>query len=200
MRQSPRVILRAPRPGRYAEEPVLVLEMGLAGAKFEHANRLDVGRTDAFSCGPLNAEGVVRHSVLLPARTGIVYQTGIAFPNVGAREQALLMDLLIHEAQEQVTEWEANLIGVESAPAGVRKPPRRSAVAARYLDLRLTPQGWVRTITTDPNQPLEGLAVLDGTPEQELAVLCRTYEKADDAMRELMRRVATVAILEELRD
>jgi len=199
MRESPRIILRTPRRGTFIDEPVLVLEMGLGGAKFEHANRLDVGRSDTFSCGPLTTAGVVRHSVLLPAKTGIVYQTGISFPQVGTQEEELLMDLLVHEAQEQVREWEANLNGVGRESGGPRKPQRKSVVKARYLCLRLTPQGWWRTVTPDPNQPLDGVTVLDGTSEDELAVLCRTYEDADELMRELMRRVATVAILEGMR-
>jgi len=160
---------------------------------------VDVGRSSAFSCGPLNTVGVVRHSVLLPAKSGIVYQTGVAFPQVGADEEKLLMDLLVHEAQEQVKEWEANLNGVESPPASVRKPQRKSAVVPRYLCLRLAPQGWWRTVTADPNQPFDGVTVIEGTSEDELTVLCRTYQFADDLMRELLRRVATVAILEELR-
>lgn len=176
-----------------------MLEMGMGGAKFEHEHRLDVGRSAVFLCGPLTTEGIVRHSVLLPAERGIVYQTGISFVQVGEAEEALLMDLLIHEASQQVSEWEANLNGLERAPSVVRSPQRKSAVARRYVCMRLTPQGWWRTVTSDPNQPLDGLTVVEGTPEAELAVLCKTYEQADEPMRELMRKVATVTVLEELR-
>lgn len=177
---------------------MLVLEMGLAGAKFEHAGRLDVGLDATFTCGPLTTSGVVRHSVLLPARTGVIYQSGVWFPDVGEAERVLLLDLLVHEAQEQVVEWEANLAG-ELRVRPARPPSRRSAVAVRYILLRYTNDGWLRTITTDPNQPLDGIAVTDGTPEEDIDILRETYEQADEEMRELMRRVATVAILEQLR-
>lgn len=177
---------------------MLVLEMGLAGAKFEHSSRVDVGLDATFTCGPLTTPAVVRHSVLLPAKTGVVYQSGISFSGVGDAERELLLDLLVHEAQEQVVEWEANLAG-EMRERPPRRPSRFSAVAVRYVRLRLTNDGWLRTISSDPNQPLDGITIVDGTPEEEIDVLRETYEQADEDMRELMRRVATVAVLEQLR-
>ena len=173
--------------------------MGLGGAKFEHSSRLDVARVAVFSCGPLTTEATVRHSVLLPAKTGVVYQSGVSFPNVGPREHELLLDLLVHEAQEQVIEWESNLQGVERSAPPARRAARQSAVAVRFLCLRRMARGWEQKITSDPHQPVDGITIIDSTPDEEVAVLKRTYEGADEAMREFMRRVATVAILEQLR-
>lgn len=199
LRQTPRVILRTPRRGRFDDDEVLVLEMGLGGAKFEHAARLDVGSKATFTCGPLTTGAVVKHSVLLPAKTGVVYQSGVSFLDVDKPVHDLLLDLLVHEAQEQVIEWESNLEGVERrAPA--RKAARQSAVALRFLVLRRSAaRGWEQRITSDPNQPDDGITIIDGTAEEDIAVLKETYDHADEAMRELMRRVATVAILEQLR-
>lgn len=197
LRQTPRVILRSPRRGRFGDDEVLVLEMGLGGAKFEHPSRLDVGRVGAFACGPLTTTAVVKHSVLLPAKQGVVYQSGVSFTNIGKAEHDLLLDLLVHEAQEQVIEWESNLQGVERPRA--RKPARESAVTRRFVALRRKEDIWEQRITSDPNQPVDGITIVEGTAEDDIAVLKETYENADNAMRELMRRVATVAILEQLR-
>lgn len=197
LRQTPRVILRNPRRGRFADEEILVLEMGLGGAKFEHSARLDVGRLETFACGPLTTPAVVKHSVLLPANMGVVYQSGVSFTNIGKEEHDLLLDLLVHEAQEQVIEWESNLQGVDRPQA--RKPARQSAVKLRFLALHRKPHGWEQRVTSDPNQPVDGITIVDGTADDDVKVLKETYELADDAMRELMRRVATVAILEQLR-
>ena len=196
-RQSPRVILRNPRRGRFGEDDVLVLEMGLGGAKFEHSTRFDVGRTATFTCGPLTTEGAVRHSVLLPAKTGVVYQSGIAFSDVGPRERDLLLELLVHEAEQQVSEWEANLRG--DAPPRAKKPVRESAVVRRFICLRYARQGWMRVVTADPNQPVDGITVIDSTPEEEIAILRRSYERADNETRDFMRRVAMLSILEQMR-
>lgn len=196
-RQSPRVILRNPRRGRFGEDEVLVLEMGLGGAKFEHAGRFDVGRTDPFTCGPLSTVGAVRHSVLLPAKTGVVYQSGIAFTDLGERERDLLLELLVHEAEQQVQEWEANVRG--DAPTRHAKPRRQSAVATRFLALRYTNHRWSRSVTSDPNQPLDGITIAETTPDEEVTILRRSYERADDETREFMRQVAMLAILEQMR-
>jgi hypothetical protein len=195
IRQTPRVVLRKPRQGRFGEETVLVLELGLAGAKFEHGTRLAIGSRATFICGPVITDGEVRHSILLPSRTGVVHHTGVAFPELTASQQQQLHQLLIDEAQEQVQEWEANLEGLAWRP----KPAPKSVVVRRYICLRKTPDGWVRTITVDPNQPLDGVAVPDDTSATELELLRRTYDAGDKTTRELMRRMAMVGILERLR-
>jgi hypothetical protein len=194
-RQTPRVILRKPRDGRFGDEAVLVLELGLAGAKFEHAARLPIGTAATFICGPLIARGDVRHSILLPASSGIIHHSGISFPSLDTSQQQHLYDLLMDEAQEQVSEWEANLQGIAWRP----RPARKSAVLGRYIALKRGPEGWTRTITSDPNQPLDGIAVPDDTPEAEVEILRRTYDASDHTTRELMRRMAMVGILERLR-
>jgi hypothetical protein len=198
-RQTPRVILRNARRGRFGEDEVLVLEMGLGGAKLEHGFRSEVGRVARFVCGPLDVDAVVRHSVLLPATTGVVYHSGVMFPNLTTKDHSLLLELLVHEAQQQVVEWEANVRG-EEMPMPSRKGVRRSAAAPRFIVLRYRNRAWERTVSRDPNQPPDGVAVVESTPEEEIAVLRQTYERADAETREFMRRVATVAILEQMRD
>jgi len=196
-RQTPRVILRRPRRGRFEDGEVLVIEMGLGGAKFEHSVRLEVGRAGTFVCGPLTTPAAVRHSVLMPASTGVVYQSGVAFTELGEAETRLLFDLLVSEAKEQVIEWEMNLAGETQQPA--RGPAGRSAVAQRYICLKLLTSGWQRSVTADPNQPIEGVTIVDETPEEEVVMLQEMYETGDRPTRELLRRTATVAILERLR-
>lgn len=195
-RQSPRVILRRPLEGRFDGENVLVVELGLGGAKFEHPQRVDIGRHGRFTCGEFSASAKARHAILLPARSGVIYHIGISFDDLTGEQKELLMKLLIGEAQEQVAEWEANLSGTL---AWQPPPSRRSAVALGFLSLHLTNMGWRRNATSDPNQPLDGVTVPGDTSEDEIAILCETFEKGDQATRELLRRMATVTILERMR-
>jgi len=195
-RQTPRVILRRPLDGRFDGESVLVVELGLGGARFEHAQRIDIGRQGRFICGQFLVTARVRHAVLLPARSGVIYHIGISFDDLTSEQKEFLMKLLIGEAQEQVAEWEANLSGTLNWQP---PPSRRSAVKLGFLSLNLTNQGWRRSPTSDPNQPLDGVTVPGDTPEGEIAILCETFEKGDHATRELLRRMATVTILERMR-
>lgn len=193
-RQVPRVILRKAIDAQFDGASVLVLELGVGGAKFEHDQRMDIGRQGRLACGDLVATGVVRHSILLPAQRGVVFHTGIAFTSLDPEQTEALFRILIAEAQEQVKEWEANLGGAGWKPSAIR----RSAVAHRYFKLQFTESGWQKSITSDPNQPVDGVTVIDDIPADELRVLCVTYEESDDAQRELLRRMATLAILERM--
>lgn len=172
--------------------------MGLGGAKFEHSQRLDVGRAAPFVCGPLSTAAAVRHSVLLPGNEGVLYHTGVEFTEAGEAERELLLELLVHEAERQVQEWEANLQG--QTPQRPRKPLRKSEVALRFVCMRYTNHGWIRTITADPNQPVDGITILQTTPDEEVAMLRKSYERGDDDAREFMRQVAMLAILEQMRE
>jgi hypothetical protein len=173
---------------------VLVLELGLGGAKFEHDQRMDIGRRGRLACADLVATAVVRHSILLPARHGVVFQTGVAFERLEPAQSEALFRILIAEAQDQVKEWESNLGGIGWKPSTIR----RSAVAQRFLALHYTESGWEKAISSDPNQPLDGITVVNDIPADELRVLCRTYEEGDASERELLRKMATLAILERL--
>lgn len=177
------------------DEPVLVLELSLTGAKVEHDSRRNVGQEHTLNLGHVALRSEVRFSVLLPATTGVTFHTGVEFREMTPQQTAAIYEILIEAANEQVLAWEANLEGL---PLRGRKTPK-SAVAQRFLWLRLTPKGWVRTETPDPNQPLDGVAVPSDESEDDIRKLCATYEKGDDETREFLRHVATLAILQRIR-
>lgn len=193
-RQTPRVQLRRPLEGTFDGAPVLVLELGLGGAKIELSERMDIGRIGRIACAGLSTQARVCHSILLPATKGVVYQSGLSFTALDWTQREHLLKLLFDEAQEQVQEWEANVAGVKWRPTSGKV----SAVAPRFVAVRLTPQGWEQMVTSDPNQPTDGVSVVADTPQEELDLLRRTYQFSDEPTRELLRRLATVAILERL--
>ena len=194
-RQTPRVILRDPIEATLDGMRVLIVELGPGGAKIEHSQRLDLQRRGRLACASFDLHAQVRHSVVLPAREGVVYHSGLLFHAVTSSQREVLMAMLVQEAQRQVTDWEANLTGqVKWHPETAR-----SVVAHRFICLQLTNAGWNRFATSDPNQPLDGVTVAGDTPEDELKVLCASYEQADEPARELLRRMAMVSILERMR-
>lgn len=195
-RQTPRVILRDPIEATFEGMRVLIVELGPGGAKIEHDQRLDLQRRGRLVCASFDLHAQVRHSIVLPAREGVIYHSGLSFLTVTSAQREVVMAMLVEEAQRQVTDWEANLTGQvkwkpEDAP--------RSAVAHRFICMQFTNAGWNRFATSDPNQPLDGVTVAGDTPEEELKVLCASYEQSDHAARELLRRIATVSILERMK-
>ena len=195
-RQTPRVVLRDPIEATFEGTRVLIVELGPGGAKIEHAQRIDLQRKARLVCASFDLHAQVRHSTVLPAREGVIYHSGLLFIGVTASQREVLMGMLVEEAQRQVVDWEANLTGqVKWRPENTPK----SAVAHRFLCLQLTNAGWNRFATSDPNQPLDGVTVAGDTPEEEINLLCTSYEQGDHGGRELLRRMATVSILERLR-
>jgi hypothetical protein len=196
-RQSPRVILETPLPAKLDEADCLLVEIGLGGAKIEHAERIPVGQQCRFELDGIVYQAVARHAVLLPAKEGVAFHTGVEFVEAGQEHRDALHRLLIREAEQQVRAWEANLAGRSTLQ---RTERRRSVVAQRFVWLRWVEGEWLTTVTSDPNQPLDGIAVAADTPQDEIRKLCRTYEASDDAMRDVLRQIATLAILERLHE
>jgi hypothetical protein len=181
---------------RFADQQVILLELGTGGAKIEHQRSLAIGARHLLPLRDAALPSVVRYCTLAPSETGIVYHTGVAFGDLTREQTESIYEILLDEARQQVAEWEANAKGdrwerPEFGP--------RSAVALRYVWLRLASGRWSRTVTTDPNQPIDGVAVPGDTPEDDIALLCATYERGDDALRDYLRGCAMVAILERLR-
>ncbi len=195
-RRSARITLRPPREARFAEQPSLLLELSTGGARVEHRERVMVSSRSVLRLDGFNLSAVVRFSTALPTLTGIVYHTGVEFLNVPPAESAMIEELLHDEVQRQVGEWEANLNGIH-LPRLASGP--QSSVQQRYLWLHLTDQGWVRTETSDPNQPLDGIAVFADEPVESIALLCKTYQAADGRSRDYLRACATLAIMERRR-
>jgi hypothetical protein len=193
-RNTPRVILQQPLEGTLGNQRCLIIEVGLGGAKLEHANRVAIGDELDLEMPKRRLRVSVRHSVALPGEAGIVYHTGAAFEGLSETDHAAILELLIHEAEAQVATWEANLEGrlpIERAGA-------RSVVAPRFIWMRMTRRGWERTDTTDPNQPIDGFAVpAEQTPE-EIKTLCDAYQAADEPTRASLRQLAALAIIERM--
>lgn len=195
-RTSHRVELRNPLPVTIAEQPAILLELGTGGAKIEHEKKLIIGARVTLPLPDVAVPSMVRYCMMVPSEDGIVYHTGIEFTSITPEQTTAIYGMLLLEAQEQVAEWEANLKG------NARRRPQfgvHSAAALRFIWLRMTRDGWTRTVTTDPNQPIDGIAVPSDTPESEIVLLCSTYEHGDEDLRQYLRGCAMVAILDRLR-
>jgi hypothetical protein len=194
-RNSPRVILQQPLEGTIGSQRCLVVEVGLGGAKVEHASRLSIGDRLKLDMPERQLKVSVRYSVALPGESGIVYHSGVAFDGLSDQDQSAIYALLIHEAEKQVATWEANLEG--HFPMD-HLASARSAVAPRFVWMRLKGRIWERTDTTDPNQPIDGFAVPAELTAKEIKSLCEAYEGGDESARASLRQVATLAVIDRL--
>lgn len=83
---------------------------------------------------------------------------------------------------------EANLIGDETLTAAWRRP------AAGFVRWVLGANGWQSERCSEPTQPADGFTIAAGEPDDQVALLCRTYESGDTEARRLTRMLAEISV------
>ncbi len=62
-----------------------------------------------------------------------------------------------------------------------------------FIVFRLTPDGWQQTRSLLRDQPEDGFTVLADEPQEQIDMLCRTYESGDEETRKTMRSIAELS-------
>lgn len=83
---------------------------------------------------------------------------------------------------------EANLVGDETLTAAWRRP------AAGFVRWVLGTSGWQSERCSEPTQPADGFTIAAGEPDDQVALLCRTYESGDTEARRLTRMLAEISV------
>ncbi|HEX8619329.1 MAG TPA: hypothetical protein VF911_17230 [Thermoanaerobaculia bacterium] len=83
---------------------------------------------------------------------------------------------------------EANFVGDETLTAAWRRP------ASGFVRWVLEAAGWRSERSTEAGQPANGFTVAAGEPEDQVALLCRTYESGDTEARKLTRMLAELSV------
>lgn len=68
------------------------------------------------------------------------------------------------------------------------------ASLGKYLTLTLSHDGWRRRASLVPDQPDDGFTVSAAESEEQIAMLCETYEHGDEETRSLTRTLAAMSI------
>ena len=63
-----------------------------------------------------------------------------------------------------------------------------------FFTYRFVAGGWKRRRSLLPDQPEDGFTVRASMPEDQIELLCRTYEKGDDESRRLTRLMAELSV------
>ena len=86
-------------------------------------------------------------------------------------------------------EREKNIIGEEtltSASLGAR-------AFRGFIVFRLTVEGWKQRRSLLPDQPEDGFTVSEDEPQEQIDILCRTYESGDAETQKMMRSIAKLS-------
>jgi len=181
----------------------LILDIGVGGAYIEHYGALASGARFRllFRWRGEDVEFLceVRRSYVI--RQGgdslsIVSHSGVSFVEAIGDSETRLNDMMATFVGRVLAAQRANASGTqqgsESLPltqlGGARRARTRGWMAFRYKD-----GTWRRTLATSPTQPPDGFTVAAYEEEDELAMLCRSYEAANDEGRRLIRLLAELS-------
>lgn len=197
--------LRLARPilGQLDGQNALILDLGVAGAFVEHYGattgnarlRLQFrwqAEEIEFHCE------VARSQVVRRSGTNALSHTGLRFVEAVGDSEARLNDLMATFVGGMLASQKANLQGLQQAHEPLPLDEVGGARRARVRGLvsyQLRADGvWRRTATTDRTQPPDGFTVAAYEYEDDLEVLCRAYENADEEGRRMIRLVSELSV------
>lgn len=205
-RRSQRIELAEPLQGSFGMTTVTVVELSESGAAIEHRGFIAIRTAERLRVEarpPFEISASIVHSVMIATAESLpecVYRSGVTFHDVSDETRAVIESVLLDEALRTVRLWEANASGITISPAieALQRRSKQRRAPSDYVWMRLTGDRWERTATRDPNQPLDGFAVLGTEEPDDIALLCRTYQASSEDERNLIRALAQLAIAERL--
>ena len=204
-RNAERLPLDAPIEGTASGSPVKIVELSAIGCRIEHKEKLNLGSatTLKFKWNDIAVELRARVA-RMQLRPGMVYESGLQFadsleeapevmrsiiasltadelpPEIMPTETATTETAPPLPAEEDVEEMEmAEAVDFEDIDVTAR-------VKAKYVECRLENGVWHRQPVAVVLQPPEGFITLPAD-DQELDMLCKSYEYADPDTRRLIR-------------
>jgi len=206
-REFQRLKLSKPILATFGSSNALILDVGMAGAFLEHYGTLNRGdrfnlsfrwqsKDIEFVCEVARSE-VVR----VPGGDGksIVSHTGVHFVEGVGASLELLQDLITSFVTKILEAQKANAAGGgpgESAGATIlaRLGEARRMRSRGYVQYTFDDGIWSTSATDSPTQPPNGFTIATHEDDAEIETLCRTYERADEEGRRLIRLVAELSV------
>jgi len=185
-----RLNLTKPIDGWFGDFDVLVVEISAGGAKIVHDDEIPVG-----------ARGLLRFAwrgrdfeILSQLTRSEGARSGVHF--LEENEEFRLMvgqwanELRLAQEANASGNRDANIVGDETlttASAGAR-------ALSGFLQYRLTASGWKCVRALLPDQPDDGFTVSANESQEQIDILCHTYESGDPEAKRMTRMIAELSI------
>jgi hypothetical protein len=185
-----RLNLTKPIDGRFGERAVTVLDVSGNGAQISSESRLDDGARDTLRF-TWRGEAVEVEAEVVRADD---HHIGLQFTG----ESEMLRRLLAASVLELLQAQEANAGGdrARNIIAGDATLTAASELqpSDAFVSYRLGDDGWKRRRSLLPDQPDDGFTIRASVPQDEVDLLCRTYEMGDAEARRLTRLMAELSV------
>lgn len=201
-REFQRLQLHAPVPGTFGTTAVSIVEVGVLGARIQHAAPLDTPRAELRFAFEGNVIAMKCEAVRTFPSDHAKYpdaglMSGLRFIAALGESGDYLRDMLGRLVSRALQERH------ESSPTRLRirvvdgdKTVR--GLDAQFLSYRLESGVWRRRHVFLPEQPALGFTVARGEDASEMQRLCEVYEASDDEGRRLIRLFAELSVSDVL--
>lgn len=197
-REFQRLHLAEPLPARYGGQDVAIVEVGITGARLEHAK--------AFRRGASRRLIFVWNGDRIEIECDIIHtrhagddslQSGIRFLQARGQSDCVLRSQLTNAVAARIAIRRA-----EERHLTEKRPIDADATLrardAAYTSYRLEDGRWKKRRSFLPEQPSVGFTVAKGENAKRLERLCRDYENSDSEGRRLIRLFAELSISEAI--
>ncbi len=185
-----RLHLTKPVDGWFADYSVVLVEVSATGAKVIHDDAIPVGARGLlrFSWGGVDLELLAEITRTEGARSGLKL----------IDDSKELRALIESSAGEVLRAQEANASGDRARNVVGDQTLTAASAGARgnsgFLQYRLTPSGWRCHRALLPEQPEDGFTVSANEPQEQIDLLCSTYETGDADSKRMTRMMAELSI------
>ncbi len=204
-REFQRLKLAKPLLASLDGKSALILDIGLTGAFVEHQGEVKRGQRVRLSfvwqTATVEFVGeVIRSDVLHPPgqeEGPLVSHSGVHFVEPVRDAAKRLQDMMATFVGKVLAAQRAN--AAPGAPSGegailTQLGEARRSRASGYLAYLWDGSNWTCRRTRVADQPRNGFTVAGHEDAEELEELCRTYERADEEGRRLIRLVAELSV------
>lgn len=187
-RQFQRLVLTEPVDAWFGDFNVRLIDVSATGALIEHDEPLP---DDARALLRFWWRGQELEMTAVTARTDEI-RSGLRF----IEESEILRDLIAESAAEMLRaleanargDREANVIGDETITSAWRQP------ATGFVRWIFSAAGWKKERSLLPDQPVDGFTIAAAESDEQVQLLCRTYEAGDTEARRLTRMLAELSV------
>jgi hypothetical protein len=200
-RQFQRLKLARPILATVDGANALLLDVGVAGAFVEHHGRLQPGAHFSLSFRWQGEElqfecEVVRTKIVKPSAdaTAVVAHSGVRFVDASVASNEKLRKMMATFIGRVLDAQRANASGDHQSETllGIIGEARRTR-SRGFVRYQFHDGKWSHEATQSPRQPHDGFTVGAHEDDEEIDELCRTYERADEEGRNMIRLVAELS-------
>jgi hypothetical protein len=189
-REYQRLNLTAPLQAWFGDFSVQLVEVSASGAAMIHDDPIQTGSRALLRF--TWRENDLEITAEVARTTG--QRSGVHF----VEEDATLRELIRQSATELLLAREANAGGDRERNRigeGTLTAASRGARMGRgYLTFQLVDGAWKSRLVDEPKQPENGFTVLADEPDEQIEMLCRTFEAGDPESRRMTKLIAQLSV------